>query len=265
MPEETVLDQVVEANSTEASPNAPEASHEVEDVSILGDELDAEGNHVAKPKAEASKPKVETAEEKAAREAQEAENKRLLEADEKSLTPEELAKKKELIKAQETAKAKSVPEKYEVKVEGYEVDQTMLEKLSPVFKELKLTQEAVQKIANVYAPLVQAQVEKQQQDSINHFKEITNGWKEETNKLLGAEPAKELRFAAKFLNKFGSPELREMMKETGVGNHPELVKALIKAGKAISEDAFVDPSKQSSGVGGLEIIYDHPTSKQTLK
>lgn len=207
---------------------------------------------------------AETPEAKIARETVEAENKSLLEAKDEDLTPEQLAKKAELVKSQDT-KANTVPEKYEVKVEGFEIDAPMMDALSPVFKKHGLTQAAVQELATAYAPIVQAQVEKQQTQAIEYFNGIKDGWKNDTIKALGADAPKEMAFAAKFLNKFGTPELRAVMDETGVGNHPELVKAFIKAGKSISADSFVDPSKQSTGPQGLESIYTHPTSKATLK
>lgn len=257
MAEETIVtDPVVvtaDAPVVEAKVDTPVT--DASSSTLLGQEIDAEGNPVVKekPKAEVT----ETPEQKTAREATEAENKKLLETEDKDLTPEQLAKKQDLVKAE----AAKVPEKYEVKVEGFEIDSKILEGLTPVFKKHNLTQAAVQELATAYAPLVQAQVEAQQKAAIDGFQKTVDGWKQETDKFLGAEPAKEMRFAAKFLNKFGTPELRAMFNETGTGNHPELVKALIKAGKAISEDAFVEGTKTT---GGEVSLYDHPTSKATL-
>ena len=41
---------------------------------------------------------------------------------------------------------------------------------------------------------------------------------------------------------FGTPELRDVLNMTGLGNHPEIIRAFYRAGKAISEDAFVSGS-----------------------
>lgn len=48
--------------------------------------------------------------------------------------------------------------------------------------------------------------------------------------------------ARKALEKFGTPELKSWLAETGLGNHPELVRAFYRAGKAISEDSVAGTS-----------------------
>lgn len=158
-----------------------------------------------------------------------------------------------------------VPEKYDLKLpEGLEVDAQMLDGLTPVFKELGLTGEQVQKLAEVYAPLVQKQVEANQKAAIDMWQQTTNTWKEETKKTLGENSAKELGFAAKAIEKSGVKGLREALDETGVGNHPALVQFFSWAGKLVSSDKFVDSSSRGESKREFIDIYDHPTSKATL-
>jgi hypothetical protein len=45
--------------------------------------------------------------------------------------------------------------------------------------------------------------------------------------------------ARKTIETFGTPELRNLLNSTGMGNHPEFVKLAYRIGKAISEDGFV--------------------------
>jgi hypothetical protein len=61
-----------------------------------------------------------------------------------------------------------------------------------------------------------------------------------------------LAVAKKALDAFGTPELRALLgpydpknnpKGTGLGNHPEIIRAFLKAGKAISEDKFVSGTR----------------------
>ncbi len=165
------------------------------------------------------------------------------------------------------AKDKSVPEKYEVKVpEGMSIDNTMLDTMTPVFKDMGLTGEQVQKLVDAYAPLVQSQVKVQQEAAIKEWQNTTNTWKEETKKTLGPDVAKEMSFAAKAIEKSGVKGLRELVDETGVGNALPLVQFFIWAGKQFSSDNFVDGSNRGVKDGGSLIdIYDHPTSKSTLK
>lgn len=204
----------------------------------------------------------------------ETENKRLLEADDKTLKPEELTKKQELVKAQEEAKANSVPEKYEIKApEGMTIDPVAIEKMSPLFKELNLTSVQAQKLVDTYAPIVKAQAEAQQKAAMDLWTKETEGWKAESLKQLGADAPKELAFAAKVINKVGTRyknedgsegnKLRDVLQETRVGNHPEITKLFIQIGKLLSEDSFVEPNRTPS-VGKVD-LYDHPDSKNTLK
>jgi hypothetical protein len=51
-----------------------------------------------------------------------------------------------------------------------------------------------------------------------------------------------LRQVAQPVTGFGTPELRTLLNESGLGNHPEVIRMMYRAGKAISEDRFVAPS-----------------------
>jgi hypothetical protein len=162
----------------------------------------------------------------------------------------------------EEAKAE-VPEKYEFTVpEGMEIDNALVEILSPVMKEVGLTQESAQKLADAYIPYVEQQVKSNETAAIEEWNKKVEEWKTQTTQELGASLKEDLVTASKFIDKFGSSKVREVLNETGLGNHPELVKLFVKAGKAISEDTFVEPGKKGKAGGGLDQLYDHPTSKQ---
>jgi hypothetical protein len=46
------------------------------------------------------------------------------------------------------------------------------------------------------------------------------------------------------LDKF-APELKEFLAQSGLGNHPDMIRAFVRIGKSISNDAFVDGAKHS--------------------
>jgi hypothetical protein len=137
-----------------------------------------------------------------------------------------------------------IPEKYEIKPpEGMTVDQGLLDAVTPVFKELKLTQEGAQKLADAYAPHVAKVVEQAQTQAVGEFNKMVDGWKTETINILskdGGKPEVELAHAARFIAKFGGTELQQVLNDTGLGNHPVLVKAIIAAGKTLANDNFPD-------------------------
>lgn len=53
------------------------------------------------------------------------------------------------------------------------------------------------------------------------------------------------------MDKFGSPELKQYLNETGLGNHPELVRIFANIGKAMSEDGLV-----TGNSGGVKSAAD---------
>ena len=135
-----------------------------------------------------------------------------------------------------------VPEAYELQMpEGIELDKAAADEFTTIAKELKLDQATAQKLADVAAKQAQRQVEA-------HTK-LVESWVEQvkTDKDIGGDKLEEnLGIARKALETFGTPELRDVLNASGLGNHPEVIKAFVKAGKAISEDKFVAGAPKGS-------------------
>ena len=71
---------------------------------------------------------------------------------------------------------------------------------------------------------------------------IRKDWFEasKSDKEFGGEKLEQnLGIAKKALDTFGSPELNQLLVSTGLGNHPEVIRMMYRAGKAIGEDTFV--------------------------
>ena len=115
-----------------------------------------------------------------------------------------------------------VPEKYEFKApDGREFDQGVLEQFSEVAKELKLTQDGAQKVID---KLSNAIAEKQ----ANTMKAASEQWIQSVNadkEIGGAKLNENLSVAKKALETFGTPELRTLLNESGLGTHPEIIRA----------------------------------------
>lgn len=137
----------------------------------------------------------------------------------------------------ETPKAQEpqVPESYDLQMpEGIELDKAAAEEFTAIAKELKLDQSSAQKLADIAA--------KQQQRQVEAHAKLVESWVEQvkTDKEIGGDKLEEnLGIARKALDTFGTPELKDVLNASGLGNHPEVIKAFLKAGKAISEDRFV--------------------------
>lgn len=134
------------------------------------------------------------------------------------------------------------PEVYELKMpEGVELDKAAADEFTTIAKELKLSAVDAQKFADVGAKMAQRQVEA-------HAK-LVDSWTEsvKTDKEIGGDKlAENLGIARKALDAFGTPELKDVLNMTGMGNHPAVVKAFYKIGKAISEDRFVSGGVKSA-------------------
>lgn len=134
-------------------------------------------------------------------------------------------------------KPQGAPERYEFTApEGSELDAAVTDAFAGVAKELNLTQEAAQKVVDKMAPLMaQRQAEQVQA--------VQKQWRDEStaDKEFGGDKLTEsLATARKAMDAFASPGLKQTLEQTGLGNHPEVIRMFVKVGKAISEDGFVN-------------------------
>lgn len=170
-------------------------------------------------------------------------------------TEEELAADKaKAEKAVKEQKPEGAPEKYEFKAgEGVELDTEALKDFEPVARELNLTNEQAQKLVDAY-PKILAGVHQRQAEA---WQKQTEGWAEtvKADKEIGGDKlTANLSAAQRALDQFGTPELKEYLNATGLGNHPDLVKTFVKIGKAMSEDGMVDGSNQGQR-SAAEVLY----------
>jgi hypothetical protein len=151
-------------------------------------------------------------------------------------------------------KPEGAPEKYEFTAgEGVELDAEALKDFEPVARELNLTNEQAQKLVDAY-PKILAGVQQRQAEA---WQAQTEQWAADVkaDKEIGGDKlTANLSAAQRALDLFGSPELKEYLEGTGLGNHPELVKTFIKIGKAMSEDGMVDGSNQGQR-SAAEVLY----------
>lgn len=64
--------------------------------------------------------------------------------------------------------------------------------------------------------------------------------------------------ARRALDQFGTPELKKMLMESGLGNHPEIIRAFYRAGQAISQDTFVPGPAGGPRKSDAEVFYGTP-------
>ena len=150
-----------------------------------------------------------------------------------------------------------VPEAYDLKVttkdaEGketeVEIDTDLLAEATPVLKELKLTNDQ----ANKLAPFVTKAIEKAFTKQADDYATVKADWAKQAqaDAEIGGKNWKTTQTnAARALDHFAGPvstkgedgkevpnAFRALLNESGLGNHPDMIRAFSKIGEALGED-----------------------------
>ncbi len=128
--------------------------------------------------------------------------------------------------------------------EGTVIDTKALEAVSPIAKELNLSSEGFSKIANVYAEKVLPSVVESVTDNLQRDIVAQHAaWATEATQLVQSDPVFEgkslgdiQQVSAKAIDRFFSPEFRTFLDDTGLGNHPLMLKGMYQVGSQIAED-----------------------------
>lgn len=131
-----------------------------------------------------------------------------------------------------------VPEngQYDIKLDGgIELDRALLDRASPVMKELGLTNGQASRLAGVIA-----EQRKLEYDALSErHQKITSDWQQEIRAdrdFGGDNLSTSLNNANRVIATFGDDALRRDLVEIGIGNHPGLFRLLARVGNALSDD-----------------------------
>jgi Ca2+-binding RTX toxin-like protein len=119
--------------------------------------------------------------------------------------------------------------------EGMELDADMAAAAQPVLKELGLKPSQANKLANLIAEVRQKEADAIVDSYVktqNDYVAAAKADKEIGGTNWGASTAA----ANQALQKFGTPALTAALKEHGMQNHPELIRALARVGSATADD-----------------------------
>lgn len=118
--------------------------------------------------------------------------------------------------------------------EGFTMDEAIAEQLTTFAKEKNLSAEEAQKLVDLGVQMRQKEAEAYQAAQKQWIEQV-----KADQEIGGAQLNENVAVAKKALDTFGTPELKGLLDSTGFGNHPEVVRAFYKIGKAISEDKLV--------------------------
>jgi hypothetical protein len=142
--------------------------------------------------------------------------------------------------------------------EGFEtLDETMLKEAAPLFKEAGLSQEQAQQFVDLYANSIKSQSE----STSKAFTDVNNENKKaimEHAEFGGNELKSSLVHTARAIDVVmgdNAKDFKDLLDQSGLGNHPLMFELLTKVGKSIKEDGIVDGQKTSPKKDQATIMY----------
>lgn len=175
-------------------------------------------------------------------------------------TPETQTKP-ETKQAEDPKPEKVVPEKYELKLaEGSFLKPADIERISAVAKEKGLSNEEAQALLDGEHSQSQSFFAARKAE----YDKQVEGWKQITSsdpEFGGDNFAKSAEQAKRAIEKYGTPELQDLMDSSGFGNHPEVFKFFAKLGKEAADDSFVKPGANVAQESREDRLYPSMNKK----
>lgn len=136
-----------------------------------------------------------------------------------------------------------VPETYALTPpEGLALDAGAIAEATPVFRELGLSNAAANKLMPVAAQFAQRVQDQANRQLLGHVQAERKAWLDAARadpEIGGAKWGDTIATAASALDRLGFTKgsaFRNLLDESGLGNHPDMIRAFVKVGKAVSED-----------------------------
>lgn len=138
--------------------------------------------------------------------------------------------------------------------DGVKVDEAALTSFKAISQEARVPPEVAQKYVDLYAEKVKEIGEAPYKE----WAKTQEGWVKDVkadpeiggDKLQGA-----LADAGRALDMFGGPKLREALTFTGAGNHPEMLRAFARIGKAIGPDNHIAAGGSAPARSAADVLY----------
>lgn len=107
---------------------------------------------------------------------------------------------------------------------------------------LGLKKEQVQGIIDFQVKTLETKTKEYEEKSNKAFEEQAIAWETESKAKFGLEFDKNLGLAKKAYEKYATKGFRELMENTKLGNHPDIIETFKNVGVFISNDTVVTPS-----------------------
>lgn len=148
--------------------------------------------------------------------------------------------------AGEQAKDEGAQAKTDAEIElkfpdGVALDTKLMDGFKATAKEIGLDSPKAQQLADLYLEHQQALAKAHEEEA----RAVVAQWRAEVDQdkeFGGAALQENLALAAKAIDRFGGEELRQVLEQSGFGDHPAFVRAFIRIGKQLREDSIAGTS-----------------------
>lgn len=118
-----------------------------------------------------------------------------------------------------------------------------------IAKELNIPQAGVQKMVDFYTQNLIPQLIQEQQAFVDNQ---NNEWRDACEKELGRTG---IDMAKSAYQQFATPELTEMLNQTGLGSHPALVRMFAEIGKQLGEGSLIKGGAAAGQKRQADILF----------
>jgi len=123
------------------------------------------------------------------------------------------------------------------KPDGYDFgdDEGVLDDFREFAHQTGLSQDQAENILNLFGDIQ----EEEKTQRVKEIEDLALDTKINLQKEWGNKYEGKIDMATRAFAQFSSPELKSIMNETGLGNHPEMIRAFSKIGEILGEDSLV--------------------------
>ena len=125
--------------------------------------------------------------------------------------------------------------------QGVEPAPEVLQDFKQLAQELNLPAQTAQKLVDWECSRAQALGQTYE----SQHQQLLQNWAQASKEMLGPQYHEQMELAVRAADKFGGEPLRQLLEETGLGNHPVIVKTFCQIGRATAEDCSLG-GKESS-------------------
>lgn len=124
--------------------------------------------------------------------------------------------------------------------DGFTPDVALIDSVKPLFKEFGLKGEQQQKLVDAFVAR-QAEAEKAADAQFAELKADNLKTLKADKEIGGQKFEATLANVQRAYGKYGTPALTQLMESSGMGNHPEVVRAFARIGAAMADDTIAGP------------------------